>query len=374
MSAGRTLPAARATLSASLLLLSIAAPLSAHEIGTIRVRAEFQKGGTYSISMVADPETLLPRLELAANQPLSGSHPAPVNQQKIEALQQTFLDHVTIRFNGVQVTPKFQYAPLLNGAAYSTSGQAATIRLTGDVPRKATSFTWSYSLIYSTYALLTRQPGQSEPAQQWLEGEQESKPVLLNKASVPPTRLQVARQYLVLGYTHIVPKGLDHILFVLGIFLLNTRIRSILAQVTAFTVAHSITLGLTIYGVVSLSPRIVEPLIALSIAYVAIENLTTSELKPWRIAIVFVFGLLHGMGFAGVLRDLGLPRSEFLTALVTFNIGVEAGQLSVIAVASLLVARWFNDRVWYRRHIVIPASLVIAITGLYWTVTRIVGA
>ena len=355
------------------LVFLICAPAFAHEIGTIRVNAEFQKGGTYRISMVADPETLLPRLELAAGQPLSGSHPAEENERRIVALQRVLLDHVTIKFDGVRVTPRFEYLPLANGSTYSTSGQAAMMRFSGEVPPKARSFAWSYSLIYSSYALLTSQPGDSEPLQQWLEADQESKPLKLNEASIPPTRLQVARQYLLLGYTHIVPKGLDHILFVLGIFLLNTRIRSILAQVTAFTVAHSITLGLTIYGVVSLSPRIVEPLIALSIAYVAIENLTTSELKPWRIVIVFIFGLLHGMGFAGVLRDLGLPRSEFLTALVTFNVGVELGQLSVIAVASLLVARWFHERVWYRRHIVVPASVVIALTGLYWTVTRIAG-
>ncbi len=116
------------------------------------------------------------------------------------------------------------------------------------------------------------------------------------------------RQYLSLGYTHILPKGLDHILFVLGLFLLSPRLRPMLLQVTAFTIAHSITLGLSIYGIVSLPSRIVEPLIALSIAYVAIENLVTRELKPWRLALVFMFGLLHGMGFAGVLRELGLPR------------------------------------------------------------------
>jgi hypothetical protein len=133
-----------------------------------------------------------------------------------------------------------------------------------------------------------------------------------------------------LGYTHILPKGTDHILFVLGIFLLSTRWRPILAQVTAFTVAHTITLGLTIYGIVSLSPRIVEPLIALSIVYVAVENVVTPELRPWRVALVFAFGLLHGMAFAGVLSQLGLPRTEFLTALLCFNAGVELGQLSVI--------------------------------------------
>ena len=126
-------------------------------------------------------------------------------------------------------------------------------------------------------------------------------------------------------------------LFVLGIYLLSGRAARVLWQVSAFTVAHSITLGLSMYGVITVSPAIVEPLIALSIAYVAVENIFVSELKSWRVALVFAFGLLHGMGFAGVLQELGLPRSEFVTALLTFNLGVEAGQLAVIGAAFLLV-------------------------------------
>ena len=147
------------------------------------------------------------------------------------------------------------------------------------------------------------------------------------------------------------PKGLDHMLFVLGIYLLSGRARTVLCQVSAFTVAHSITLGLSMYGLVTLSPRIVEPMIAISIAYVAIENILLKELKSWRIALVFTFGLLHGMGFAGALKEIGLPRSEFLIALVTFNVGVEAGQLSVIAMAFLLVGWHFANREWYRSQI-----------------------
>jgi HupE / UreJ protein len=188
---------------------------------------------------------------------------------------------------------------------------------------------------------------------------------------VPPTRGQIARQYLALGYTHILPKGSDHILFVLGIFLLSTRLKPVLLQVTAFTVAHTITLALTIYGVVSLRPAIVEPLIALSIVYVAVENVATSELKPWRIALVFGFGLLHGMGFAGVLSQLGLPRAEFLTALLCFNAGVELGQLSVILAAFVLIGLPFRRMPWYRRRVVIPISVGIAAVGLFWAIQRI---
>jgi hydrogenase/urease accessory protein HupE len=183
-------------------------------------------------------------------------------------------------------------------------------------------------------------------------------------------RRSVAWRYLMLGFTHIVPKGLDHMLFVLGIYLLSGRARAVLWQVSAFTIAHSITLGLGMYGIVAVSARIVEPLIALSIAYVAIENIFLSELKSWRVALVFAFGLLHGMGFAGALRELGLPRSEFLTALLTFNLGVEAGQLAVIGTAFLLVGWHCANREWYRSRVVVPVSLLIACTAVYWTIER----
>jgi hydrogenase/urease accessory protein HupE len=207
----------------------------------------------------------------------------------------------------------------------------------------------------------------------WLEGSEPSVPVSLVAPPPRSTWSEIARQYFALGYTHILPEGTDHILFVVGIFLLTARWRSILLQVSTFTIAHSITLGLTMYGLVSLPARVVEPMIALSIAYVAFENLLTADLKPWRLALVFSFGLPHRMGFAGALRELGLPRSEFLTALVTFNVGVEAGQLPVIALASAAVAGWRGNRQGYRRFVVQPASLVIVMVGAYWTVQRAFG-
>jgi hypothetical protein len=187
-----------------------------------------------------------------------------------------------------------------------------------------------------------------------------------------PSQLRAAMRYLALGFLHIVPRGPDHILFVLGLFLLSTYLKPLLWQVTAFTIAHSITLGLALYGVVRLPSIIVEPIIALSIAFVAIENLMTTDLKPWRPFVVFAFGLVHGLGFAGVLRDVGLPRSQFATALVSFNVGVELGQLSVIALAFVVVG-WWRRREWYRRAIVLPASSVIAAIAIFWTIQRVWG-
>ncbi len=177
-------------------------------------------------------------------------------------------------------------------------------------------------------------------------------------------------RYVQMGYTHILPQGLDHILFVLGLFLLSTRLKPLLWQITAFTVAHSLTLALSLYGLVRLPPTIIEPVIAASIAFVAIENLFTTELKPWRPFVVFGFGLVHGMGFAGALKDLGLQRHDFLTALVGFNAGVELGQLSVVALA-LLAVGWLRSRPSYRRLVVVPASVMIAAVAVFWTFQRI---
>ncbi|MEO5641943.1 MAG: HupE/UreJ family protein [Bacteroidia bacterium] len=184
------------------------------------------------------------------------------------------------------------------------------------------------------------------------------------------SRSEVGGMYLRLGYTHILPLGIDHILFVLCIFLLNPKLKSVITQATAFTVAHSITLGLAMYGVIDPPTHIIEPVIALSIVFVACENMLTDKLKPSRIIIVFIFGLIHGMGFASALTDLGLPKKEFVTALITFNVGVELGQITVILLAWLLVGMWFSKKPWYHKRIVFPASAVIALIALYWTIER----
>jgi hypothetical protein len=177
-------------------------------------------------------------------------------------------------------------------------------------------------------------------------------------------------RYLMVGFHHIIPEGLDHILFVLGLFLFSARMKPLLLQVSAFTVAHSITLGLALYGVVRLPSAVTEPLIAASIVFVAVENLFVKEVKPWRYAVVFCFGLVHGLGFASAFASAGLQRQDFLIGLVGFNLGVECGQLAVIVGAFLLVG-WFRHRSWYRRAIVIPASSLIALVALFWTFQRI---
>jgi len=177
--------------------------------------------------------------------------------------------------------------------------------------------------------------------------------------------------YLELGYTHILPLGFDHILFVLSLYLLSPKLKPVLYQATAFTVAHSVTLGLSMYHVIKPPTNIVEPVIALSIMYVALENIFSPKLKKSRIGVVFLFGLVHGMGFASALGQLGLPQKSYLTSILMFNLGVELGQITVILSAYLLFGKWFGNKPWYRKVIVIPLSAIIAAIACFWTIQRI---
>jgi HupE / UreJ protein len=235
------------------------------------------------------------------------------------------------------------------------------------------------SLLFGLFALLLAQPVWAHV----IVGE-------LEKMSAG----SAAILYLKLGYQHIIPLGFDHILFVLSLFLLNPRLKPVLWQATAFTIAHSVTLGLAMYHVITPPARIVEPLIALSILYVALENIfsanfkTTSAgmertstatkpsgtgVKPARVGIVFFFGLVHGMGFASALGQLGLPQKSYLLSLVMFNAGVELGQISIILLAFFVVGKWFRDKTRYRTRVVIPISVVIALVACFWTVQRLIG-
>ncbi|MEM1086671.1 MAG: HupE/UreJ family protein [Pseudomonadota bacterium] len=179
--------------------------------------------------------------------------------------------------------------------------------------------------------------------------------------------------YIKIGVEHILPTGLDHILFVLALFFTAASWRALLIQISAFTVAHTLTLMLAATGVISPPASIVEPLIALTIAFVAFENIVFKDMQKWRPLVVVIFGLIHGMGFAGFFGSLGLPQGQFWSALIGFNIGVEIGQLTIVAVAALIL--WpVSSRIQtldYRRYIAIPACAVIGLIGAFWSFERV---
>ena len=247
----------------------------------------------------------------------------------------------------------------------------SVIHYTASIPAGASTADARYPARYGDAVIRFSVAGDAAATSFWLTDGAESPPVRMAAELAPRSLRDVALDYVSLGFTHIVPLGMDHILFVLGLFLLSVKWRPLLWQITAFTVAHTITLGLSIYGLVAIPASVVEPLIAVSIAYIGIENLVVRTLHAWRVVIVFAFGLLHGLGFGGVLLDLGLPAHDFVTALVAFNVGVELGQLAVIAGAFVAVGWLSRNAAIYRRFVVIPGSLAIAAAGLAWTVERL---
>jgi len=184
---------------------------------------------------------------------------------------------------------------------------------------------------------------------------------------------EVAWFYFKLGFTHIIPQGIDHVLFIIGICLINTKLRSIIYQASAFTVAHTIALALSMKNIIVAPSPVIEPIIALSIVFVAIENIILSELKPWRILLVFMFGLIHGLGFASSLNEIGLPPNKFFTSILMFNVGVEVCQVLIIALLFSLLISPLKNKTWYRYRIVYPISVCIALVSSYWTIERLLG-
>ena len=177
-----------------------------------------------------------------------------------------------------------------------------------------------------------------------------------------------------LGFSHVIPDGLDHMLFILGLFLMARKWQPLLMQSLMFTLAHSISLGLAVAGVWQIHQWpvawLIEPLIALSIAAIAVENLFRQEAGKWRLITVFVFGLIHGLGFAGSLGVALHGNDNWLTTLAIANLGVEAAQVALLAGAWLITMKWWDSENYQRVRI--AASVVIGLTGLWWTVERLV--
>ena len=360
------------------LLVATSAPALAHPLTFTQTELTLRTDGTFQIDMVCD----LDALALGVPQDADDAELVAViralslveRNNQIDRLRQLFKRRVRVRFDGEPA--RFQVSFPDHGTPRADKSEIPTVlglttRLIGDIPAEASNVTFFASRAFSDVHLTVVDETRDLIVPSILERGAESDPFALVGFVEPVSRARLARQYALLGFIHIIPKGLDHILFVFGLFLLRAHLRPLLWQITAFTVAHALTLTLATFDVVTLLPIVVEPLIAVSIVYVAIENMVTDKLKPWRPAIVFLFGLLHGLGFAGVLDPLGLPQGQRVLALVTFNVGIELGQLTVILGAFGTIG-WLRNCVWYRTRIVVPASLAIAIIGIVWTIQRII--
>jgi hydrogenase/urease accessory protein HupE len=368
-----------------LLLLLFCVPAPADIVKPALVEISVFSEGRFRVELRASIEALLTGI----NAQYTDTTQAPTAEQydrlrELEAadlarefapFRQQMLQSVEILLDGERAVAEITEVDI-PVPGYTKVPRISLIVLEGEIPRNTRSLVWYYPAAFGDNAVRVRQVDTRAEqwhwsAWQWIRDDSRSDPFSLTEVFAEPSLWQVIAEYTTAGYDHIIPLGLDHILFVVGLFLFSARLRPLLWQVTMFTIAHSITLALAMTGVVTLPARVVEPLIALSIAYVGIENIWHRKLQRSRLLLVFAFGLLHGLGFASMLADFGMPENAFATALIAFNIGVELGQLAVIAAAYLVLGFWFGRKPWYRAVVVVPGSLLIAAVGLYWAWERL---
>jgi hypothetical protein len=361
---------------ATLVLAPGARPALAHSFPFTDVTLALRADGTFAVDVVADLDALALGVDASADSAALAaqirSMPAAERGRLVAGLGDMLQRRLRVRFDGTPapfaVSLPERDRPPAPGVPPSALGLVA--RLEGRVPPGAKTVTFFASRAFPPVRLtVIGDDGQARRVEV-VERGGTSRALSLTEAMAAPSAAATAGRFLRLGFAHILPAGLDHVLFVLGLALLSPRLGPLLAQVTAFTLAHTFTLALAVYGVVSLPSRVVEPLIAASIVYVAVENLFRREASWTRLVLVFAFGLLHGLGFAGVLAELGWPQGRKLLALVSFNVGVELGQLAVIVLALLVLAAATRAGV-PRRPLERGLSVAVAAIGLVWVVQRL---
>ena len=379
----------------------ISAPLSAHSIPEIPVRADFHTGGQMELSIEINPRNWEPSPAEAPSLEFKAFmlQPQAKKEAQIARTKQFIADSLEFTFEPLgNIQPEFTWdfvaetgKPLLamTDAVVARGKWKTTIPagITGWKIRSKPGHKVSVVFLNSVDGK------ENERVAVLFPGESSFTFDLTGLSAAQPTAptspraeshggWETFKDFLSHGYEHVLPvsamrtdwtkivDGLDHILFVLGLFLLSRSWRPVVTQVTAFTLAHSITLGLAAAGLINVPSKVVEPIIALSIAAIAIENIVRPRYTHWRLAVVFLFGAFHGLGFASGLVERPIPKDSFLLALTGFNLGVEGAQLSIIALAFALTF-WIKDEQKYRRWIVIPASVAIALTGLVWAYQRL---
>ena len=359
-------------------MVSTAVPVLAHEIRPAVIDIVLDANGSYQAEIRLNLEAMLAGIGASHNDSDESENASVYNRLRqlppadmhaeFARFEADFLRGVELGVDGIRVQPEVQEL-VVPTVGDTQLARDTVITLEGQLPAAATALTWRWDERFGASVVRVDAGNGRELYTAYLQPGAGSDLIDL-RGVASQSAWDIFSNYFVIGLQHIVPKGADHILFVVGLYLLSPSWRALLWQVTAFTLAHTITLALSMLGWVQVPATIVEPLIAASIIYVCVENLFHQCLTRWRPLVVFGFGLLHGLGFASVLTDIGLSPAHFVTGLIAFNLGVEFGQLIVIAGCFLLVGLWFRHRSWYRGAIAIPGSLAIALVGSYWLVER----
>jgi hypothetical protein len=355
----------------------IARPALAHEV--LPTISDFAvTGNELNLTMSLDIEALIAEVNMSSPTATGDSEsvatyealralPAEAISARFKEFWPTMVAKISVTSNGERLIPSLR-SMTVPATAKTGLARTSSLAMTFLLPSGAQSVAIGWDPTFGPMVL--RQNGVSDPYDGYIDPGTVSPPILLTGGDAPGA-LATFFRYIPIGFDHIVPKGLDHILFILGLFLFNLQLRPLLLQVSAFTAAHTITLAAAATGIVTVPPAIVEPAIAASIVYIAIENIIAKGASQFRLSVVFLFGLLHGLGFASVLQEFGLPEGSFLAGLLGFNLGVEFGQIAVVASAFLLVGLWFKRHRLYRAIVVVPGSALIGLIGATWFFERL---
>ncbi len=294
-------------------------------------------------------------------------------QARFKTFESKFLSHILLTINKEPQHLKLISAEI-DIVGYKKRPRKTLLTYSTQLSEWPKTLLWQYNKSYGDSALRYQVYKKDEynwSQWRWLRNGVSSGVIDINHPQ-PMTTMQTILQFISIGFDHVIPLGFDHILFIIGMALSSLLWQRLLLLVSAFTLAHTLTLGLAMLGMIEISGRIIEPLIAFSIAFVAFENLLPNQSIKRKSIIVFLFGLVHGLGFANMLKSFEMTDNNFVTTLISFNIGVELAQviivLSVVAILLLLKTAKLN----YQQLAVIPTSFIIAFIGIYWGIERLI--
>jgi len=299
-------------------------------------------------------------------------------RQKFHKFEQEFKDsfELLVKVNsrnnkaiGLQLN-----AAQIDIVGYKQRPRKTILTYTAKLNERPENFSWKYPQIYGDNALrfqVYKKDRYNWSDWQWLRNGATSDLIKIN-APKPQSLVDRVKQFIVIGFEHVIPLGWDHILFIIGMALSSLVVRNLIILTATFTLAHTITLGLATAEVVSIPANIVEPLIAFSIAYVAIENLYKKLAIKRKSIIVFLFGLVHGLGFASMLKEFDMAENNFLTTLISFNIGVELAQVLIVLLVVLTLLGLRALKLNYRQLAIIPISVTISMFGLWLGIERLI--
>lgn len=293
---------------------------------------------------------------------------------KFGEFEKEYLDSFELKINGQKQKINL-VEKKIDIIGYKKRPRKTTLTYQGELDEWPKDISWQYGKIHGDSALryqVFKKDEYSWSQWRWLRDGKPSGRIEIEHPE-PPGVTDRLIEFALIGFDHVIPLGWDHILFIIGMALSSLLWRKLLILVSAFTLAHTLTLGLALYGVVEISAQIIEPLIAFSIAYVAIENLLTKQSMMRKTVVVFLFGLIHGLGFATMLQDFEMSADNLLVTLIGFNIGVELAQAVIVLGVVLLGVVMGRLGMDYKKIIVYPVSVMIGLIGIWWGIERLLG-